>query len=96
MLFLKIFKLTSLFLTIPGCVDVWDPKVMRSAAGAHFRLPIHASVEWEDMPSYLQDNSAVFIADNNADVDDEEEGIAGTEGSQIPVLPYYSVESMPH
>ncbi len=25
----------------PGCVDVYNPKVVRSAMGAHLRLPIH-------------------------------------------------------
>lgn len=51
-----------------GCVDVWDPKVVRSAAGAHFRLPIHHSIDWEKMPTFLDQNSSIFIADSNAKV----------------------------
>ena len=32
----------------PGMVDVFAPKVVRSAMGAHFRLPIYA-LSWEDI-----------------------------------------------
>lgn len=74
-----------------GCVDVWDPKVIRSAAGAHFRLPIYHSIEWSDMPSHLESNTSLFIADSNTSSDDV---INETNENIIvmPVIPYYSVE----
>ena len=31
----------------PGMVDVWSPKVVRAAMGAHFRLPIH-TLSWDE------------------------------------------------
>lgn len=52
------------FITMKECVDVWDPKVIRSATGAHFRLPIINSLSWEFVSNYFPDNSAVFIADS--------------------------------
>ncbi|XP_075969411.1 rRNA methyltransferase 3, mitochondrial [Anticarsia gemmatalis] len=75
-----------------GCVDVWDPKVIRSAAGAHFRLPIYHSIEWTDMPSHLEPNTSVFIADSNttsAVASDDNEDL---DLNPMPVLPYYGVE----
>ncbi|XP_047988576.1 rRNA methyltransferase 3, mitochondrial [Leguminivora glycinivorella] len=75
-----------------GCVDVWDHKVVRSGAGAHFRLPIYTSLGWEDLPKQLPEHTSVVIADSNAkfdlDVEIPNEGIA----SKLPVLPYYGVD----
>ncbi|XP_011869945.1 PREDICTED: rRNA methyltransferase 3, mitochondrial [Vollenhovia emeryi] len=48
-----------------GCVDLWEPKVVRSAIGAHFRLPIVTSVSWDNIPTLISDESAIFLADNN-------------------------------
>ncbi|KAI5641774.1 spoU rRNA methylase family domain-containing protein [Phthorimaea operculella] len=73
-----------------GCVDVWDPKVVRSASGAHFRLPIHQSIDWEEMPKHLEENTSVFIADSNT-IDEEVENY-GTGDMHLPVVPYYSVQ----
>lgn len=74
-----------------GCVDVWDPKVIRSAAGAHFRLVVHHSIDWEEMQKNLAEDTSIFIADSNAKVEDD---IGTTDASfqNIPVLPYYGVE----
>ena len=39
-------------IALPGSVDVWNAKVVRSAMGAHFHHPaFHAS--WEDVESFL-------------------------------------------
>lgn len=46
-------------------MDLWEPKVVRSAIGAHFRLPIFTSVSWDDIPTLISDESAIFLADNN-------------------------------
>ncbi|VVC92451.1 unnamed protein product [Leptidea sinapis] len=74
-----------------GCVDLWDPKVVRSAAGAHFRQPIHTSIDWEEMLNFLPKETSVFIADSNIHMD-MKEGTNVTLDSQIPVVPYYGVD----
>jgi TrmH family RNA methyltransferase len=47
----------------PGCADPFNPKVLRSAMGAHFHLPVLA-LDWPDIaqtlapfPTYLTDTS---------------------------------------
>jgi TrmH family RNA methyltransferase len=40
-------------LLAPGCVDAYNPKVIRGAMGAHFRLPIH-HLDWEEIANYCQ------------------------------------------
>lgn len=48
-----------------GCVDLWDPKVLRSAAGTHFQLPIYAFPTWDEIPSLISEESHIFVADSN-------------------------------
>lgn len=52
------------FITSTGCVDVWDPKVIRCAAGGHFYLPIHYNLDWEEIEAVIADKR-IFLADNN-------------------------------
>ncbi|NXW44985.1 MRM3 methyltransferase, partial [Nyctiprogne leucopyga] len=47
-----------------GCVDPWEPKVLRAGMGAHFRLPIVASLDWESLPRNLPAGVQVCVADN--------------------------------
>ncbi|XP_021567024.1 rRNA methyltransferase 3, mitochondrial isoform X2 [Carlito syrichta] len=47
-----------------GCVDAWEPKVLRAGMGAHFQVPIINNLEWETVPNYLPPASRVFVADN--------------------------------
>uniref|UniRef100_G3THE4 Mitochondrial rRNA methyltransferase 3 n=1 Tax=Loxodonta africana TaxID=9785 RepID=G3THE4_LOXAF len=47
-----------------GCVDVWEPKVLRAGMGAHFQVPIINNLEWEAIPNYLPTDTRVFVADN--------------------------------
>ncbi|KAM4700063.1 rRNA methyltransferase 3, mitochondrial [Discoglossus pictus] len=47
-----------------GCVDAWEPKVLRAGMGAHFRLPVITSLDWDVVPNYLSDGTKVFVADN--------------------------------
>ncbi|KPJ01792.1 RNA methyltransferase-like protein 1 [Papilio xuthus] len=75
-----------------GCVDIWDSKVLRSAAGAHFRLPIYPSIEWEEMPQHLPSDTSLFIADSNTDFPENKTEEVSKVGSEIPVLPYYGVD----
>ncbi|XP_063809839.1 rRNA methyltransferase 3, mitochondrial [Pseudophryne corroboree] len=46
-----------------GCVDAWEPKVIRAGMGAHFRLPIITSLEWDTISNYLSEDIKVFVAD---------------------------------
>ncbi|NXS31392.1 MRM3 methyltransferase, partial [Pomatostomus ruficeps] len=48
-----------------GCVDPWEPKVLRAGMGAHFRVPIIANLDWESVPSNLPAGTQVCVADNN-------------------------------
>ncbi|XP_031845881.1 rRNA methyltransferase 3, mitochondrial [Nomia melanderi] len=50
---------------IKGCIDLWDPKVLRAASGAHFRVPIHAFPTWADISPLLSEDSNVFVTDSN-------------------------------
>lgn len=52
-----------LLVSCSGCVDVWDSKVLRSAAGAHFRLPLTTNVGWEHMCNLVNEKTIVILAD---------------------------------
>lgn len=47
-----------------GCVDAWEPKVLRAGMGAHFQVPIFNNLDWETVPNYLPDDTRVYVADN--------------------------------
>ncbi len=47
---------------ISGTADVYSPKVVRSAMGAHFRLPVVQDVHWDEAPSLLIDSDHVYAA----------------------------------
>ena len=49
-----------------GCVDVWDPKVLRSAVGAHFRCHMIPDVTWDMIGNYLPEDCNVLLADNKS------------------------------
>ncbi|XP_061734304.1 rRNA methyltransferase 3A, mitochondrial-like isoform X2 [Nerophis ophidion] len=49
-----------------GCVDVWEPKVLRAAMGAHFHLPIHPSLSWEEVEDHLPREVTVHVADSTS------------------------------
>lgn len=50
----------------PGTVDVYSPKVLRGAMGAHFVLPIH-TMTWQEIDDYLvikrKEHLHVYLAD---------------------------------
>lgn len=47
----------------PQCVDAFSPKVLRSAMGAQFRLPLH-SMNWNEINSLLTaQNFATYVSD---------------------------------
>ncbi len=49
-------------ITIKGTVDVWSPKVVRGAMGAHLRLPILYDREWGEIEGELEGRQ-VSLAD---------------------------------
>lgn len=53
-------------LCIVGTADVYSPKVVRAAMGAHFRLPIAQDVPWDDAPALLVAADNVYAAVANA------------------------------
>ncbi|XP_055052104.1 rRNA methyltransferase 3A, mitochondrial [Misgurnus anguillicaudatus] len=46
-----------------GCVDAWEPKVLRAAMGAHFRLPVFPNLDWDDISNHLPTDVTVHVAD---------------------------------
>lgn len=48
---------------IAGSADAFAPKVVRSAMGAHFHVPIVADMEWEAIGSAIADLPSVYGAD---------------------------------
>ncbi|XP_078080823.1 rRNA methyltransferase 3A, mitochondrial isoform X2 [Mustelus asterias] len=58
-----------------GCVDVWEPKVLRAGMGAHFRIPVISNLEWEVVPNYLTTSTRVHVADHS---------YCGTESPMVP------------
>lgn len=47
-----------------GCVDAWEPKVLRAAMGAHFRLPVFSNLDWDDISNHLPTDVTIHVADN--------------------------------
>jgi tRNA G18 (ribose-2'-O)-methylase SpoU len=49
-----------------GCVDVWEPKVVKAAHGSHFFIGLHADCDWSDISALLaatEHNCRVFVCD---------------------------------
>jgi RNA methyltransferase, TrmH family len=46
-----------------GTADVFNPKVVRSAMGAHFRLPIRQDVRWDELDMALGPADHIYVAD---------------------------------
>ncbi|BFZ05512.1 hypothetical protein BsWGS_08551 [Bradybaena similaris] len=49
-------------ITTKGTVNVWDCKVLRSAMGGHFSVPIYAGIHWSDIPNYVGTDAQVYLA----------------------------------
>lgn len=56
---------------LPGTVDPWNPKSVRAAAGASFRLPIVAS-EWAPLLEWLRDGDFALYGADADGIDIEE------------------------
>ncbi|XP_060799671.1 rRNA methyltransferase 3A, mitochondrial isoform X2 [Neoarius graeffei] len=54
-----------------GCVDPWEPKVLRAAMGAHFRLPVFSGLNWDSVLEHLPNPVTVHVADDTRSSDAE-------------------------
>ncbi|TSL04423.1 rRNA methyltransferase 3B, mitochondrial [Bagarius yarrelli] len=57
-----------------GCVDIWEPKILRATLGAHFRLPIIPNLSWTEIRTHLPLNTIVHVADNSSVTEPEPRG----------------------
>ena len=53
--------------TTPATVDLYNPKVVRAAMGAHFRLSLRANVGWDALDEVLAGCDAIWGADADGD-----------------------------
>lgn len=54
--------------TLPGTVDLWSAKVVRSGMGAHFRHPAFSST-WSELDAFrARTGMKVFVADSGGEV----------------------------
>ncbi len=49
-----------------GTADIFSPKVVRAAMGAHFSLPIRADVSWDELGWELSDAPIIYAAEADA------------------------------
>ncbi|KAK7483729.1 hypothetical protein BaRGS_00025050 [Batillaria attramentaria] len=54
-------------LATKGCVDVWDPKVLRGAMGAHFYTAILNNLTWSQVGNHIPAHTTICIADARKD-----------------------------
>lgn len=67
-------------LALPGTVDLWNAKVVRSSMGAHFHHPALATT-WEGLTSFLAEHEVALWA---ADASGEPLGALAPDRSAIP------------
>jgi len=49
-----------------GCVDAWEPKVLRSGAGAHFHShSIITEVAWKQVGNYLSEEAELLLVNSS-------------------------------
>lgn len=53
-------------LCISGTADVFGPKVVRAAMGAHFRLPLRQDIHWDELEEALLPADNIYLADAQA------------------------------
>ncbi len=52
----------------PECVDVYHPRAVRAAMGAHFRIPF-SHLAWDDLAPYLANFDVVGVADAHGETE---------------------------
>ncbi|CAB3362850.1 Hypothetical predicted protein [Cloeon dipterum] len=52
-------------ITTKGCVNIWDPKVVRASMGSVFRVPVIQQPSWDELGTLITSESAsVYLADH--------------------------------
>jgi TrmH family RNA methyltransferase len=55
-------------LSSQGTADLYSPKVVRAAMGAHFYLPLQADCAWNELANHLRDVPRIYAAVGSADL----------------------------
>ncbi|XP_012946066.1 rRNA methyltransferase 3, mitochondrial [Aplysia californica] len=50
-------------IAVRGTVNIWEGKVVRSAMGGHFSVPLHWGLSWAEVGGYVAEDSLVLLAD---------------------------------
>jgi len=50
---------------VSGTADVYSPKVVRAAMGAHFRLPVRQDISWDTIDDVLGPADNIYVADTS-------------------------------
>jgi len=58
---------------------------LRSAIGAHFRLPIITNLSWDEIPTLINEESNIFLTDNNITYENEFENYTVNKKSNNPI-----------
>jgi len=58
---------------------------LRSAVGAHFRLPISTNLSWDEIPTLINEESNIFLADNNITYENEFENYTANKEANNPI-----------
>ncbi|KRZ19754.1 S-adenosylmethionine mitochondrial carrier protein, partial [Trichinella pseudospiralis] len=65
-------------LAVTGCCYFWEVKVLRSASGAHFYIPVYEDISWNRMLDYLPHDFFLYLADSNVKNQKNEESLLTT------------------
>ncbi len=78
-------------ITVPGCADVYSPKVVRAAAGSLFRMPVIEGINHDSVISELKKHGFKIVAASldgdtlyrDADISESTALVIGNEGQGI-------------
>ncbi|KRZ66812.1 Serine/threonine-protein phosphatase beta isoform [Trichinella papuae] len=93
-------------LAVTGCCYFWEVKVLRSASGAHFYIPVYEDISWNRMLDYLPHDFFLYLADSNVKNQKNEESllttcfqrdteivlVVGSERTGLKVDEFYAIE----
>ncbi|KRX71388.1 S-adenosylmethionine mitochondrial carrier protein [Trichinella sp. T6] len=65
-------------LAVTGCCYFWEVKVLRSASGAHFYIPVYEDISWNRILDYLPHDFFLYLADSNVKNQKNEESLLTT------------------